>query len=99
MDQTIQQYRDHVIEVRRRAGDDRTLMNAAGHLAAPDTSQSPFELLIDDKPVSYSRLFDGTLYLQENAYEWGDDLVNLAEKLIDFRQRADEARRLGEAEN
>jgi hypothetical protein len=49
-------------------------------------------LLIDGEPVSYGTLFDGSLYLPENAYTQGEDLEELAEKLIDYRDRVNEVR-------
>lgn len=44
-------------------------------------------LVVDGEVVPYGRLFDGTYFLQENAYEWGDDLRALGARLA--RRRAD----------
>jgi hypothetical protein len=52
-------------------------------------------VLIDGESVGHGRLADGSLYLDENAYEWGDDLAELAEKLIDYRDRTRATQRAG----
>ena len=49
-------------------------------------------LLIDDEPVGYGQLPDGKLYLQDYAYDWHDDLVDLARSYIDHQDEAQEAR-------
>ncbi|MER6815469.1 hypothetical protein ABT299_39895 [Spirillospora sp. NPDC000708] len=90
------QYRDHVIEIRPRVEESRTTPNDSAGPALSDTSQAPVELLIDGEPVSYGTLFDGSLYLPENAYTQGGDLEELAEKLIDYRDRARAVRGRGE---
>jgi len=45
------------------------------------------ELFIDGQLVAVERLFDGTYYLPENAYNWSDDLGKLAEELMEYRAR------------
>jgi hypothetical protein len=47
------------------------------------------ELFIDGQLVAVERLFDGTYYLPENAYNWSDDLGKLAEELVEYRARVD----------
>jgi hypothetical protein len=84
MKQGIRRYRDHVIELRPRA--------EAAETTKPGTADDLGELLIDDEPVGYGRLADGSLFLAENAYEWGDDLGELAEKLIDYRDQVSQWR-------
>lgn len=42
-------------------------------------------LLIDDVPVSYGQLPGGSYYLHEYAYDWRDDLMDLARGFIDYR--------------
>lgn len=70
-------------------------------LRAPDRAErradedEEAELLVDDEPVAYDQLPDGSYYLSEYAYDWTEDLVDLAHRLIDHRDRADEARRSG----
>ena len=50
------------------------------------------ELLIDGKPASYGQLPDGQYFIYEHAYDWSDDLMEVATRLIDHRARADEQR-------
>jgi hypothetical protein len=45
------------------------------------------ELFIDGQLVAVERLFDGTYFLPENAYNWSDDLGKLAEELVEYRAR------------
>jgi hypothetical protein len=80
-------YKGHPIEVRSRAGE-RFAEGAAG-------SEDELELLIDEKPVPHGRLPDGTYFLGDYAYDWTDDLTELARRFIDHRDRADDARRRG----
>jgi hypothetical protein len=50
------------------------------------------ELLIDDVPVRYGQLPDGLYFLHEYAYDWHDNLMDLARAFIDYRHRVDEIR-------
>jgi hypothetical protein len=50
------------------------------------------ELLIDDVPVRYGRLPNGKYFLHEYAYDWSDDVVDLARKFIDYRRRVESIR-------
>jgi hypothetical protein len=50
------------------------------------------ELLIDDVPVRYGRLPDGSYFLDDYAYDWSDDLVEVARRYIDYRERSAAAR-------
>jgi tyrosinase len=52
------------------------------------------ELLIDDVPVGYGQLSDGLYFLNDYAYDWREDLLDLARAFIDYRSRADAMRRL-----
>jgi hypothetical protein len=47
------------------------------------------ELLIDDVPVSYGQLPNGLYFLHDYAYDWTDNLTELAQKFIDYRSRVD----------
>lgn len=51
------------------------------------------ELQIDDEQVAYGRLPDGQFFLNDYAYDWTDDLMDLAERRIDYRANADRIRR------
>ena len=48
------------------------------------------ELLIDNAPVRYGQLPDGLYFLREYAYDWHDNLMDLARAFIDYRRRVDE---------
>lgn len=45
------------------------------------------ELRIDGVPVRYDRLPDGKFFLDDYAYDWADDLVELARRYIAYRER------------
>jgi len=51
------------------------------------------ELLIDGVPVRYGQLPDGLYFLHDYAYDWSEDLVELAQKFIDYQAKTDEIRR------
>jgi hypothetical protein len=55
------------------------------------------DLLIDDEPVRYGQLTDGLYFLHEYAYDWHDNLIDLAKRFIDYRDRVDEVRREAES--
>lgn len=78
-------YKGHHIQLRARDADE---LRARGVERKPE-----LELLIDDKPVRYGQLPDGSYALQEYAYDWSDNLVDLAKRFIDYRNRADKIRR------
>ena len=45
------------------------------------------ELRIDDVPVRYGRLPDGKFFIEDYAYDWSDDLVELARRYIAYSER------------
>jgi hypothetical protein len=51
------------------------------------------ELLIDNIPVAYGRFPNGKFFLDDYAYDWTDDLRELARRYIDYRRRVEEVRR------
>jgi hypothetical protein len=69
-------YRGHVIELREEP------RLSPGSLAASAAQPKP-ELLIDGKDVAYGQLPGGKYYLKDYAYDWKDNLVDLAESYID----------------
>ena len=83
------EYRGHNIELRAREGREERV-GAAEH-------EEELELLIDDETVRYGQLPDGQYALEEYAYDWTDDLLDLAQRFIDYRERADEVRRRAES--
>jgi hypothetical protein len=56
-------------------------------------SEAEPELLIDGEPIRYGQLPDGRYALEEYAYDWHDNLEDLARSYIDYRNRTDEVRR------
>jgi hypothetical protein len=88
MNTEYQEYKGHRIELRGRAADELRTREAE--------REEELELLIDGEPVPYGRLPDGQYALHEYAYHWSDDLMNLARRFIDYRDRANEIRREGE---
>jgi hypothetical protein len=77
MEEAREDYKSHRLELRSPEGEPE---------AQPD-------LWIDDELVPYGVLPDGSYYLEEYAYDWRDDPVDLARALIDYRAKADEVRR------
>ena len=78
-------YKGHRIELRAHDVDE---LRALG-----TERETGLELLIDDEPVRYGQLPDGSYALHEYAYEWSDNLMDLAKRFIDYRNRADKIRR------
>jgi hypothetical protein len=66
-------------------------------LREEDLDLQDLELHIDEQPVSYGQLPDGRYALEEYAYNWTDDLMDLAQRFIDYRDRAEEIRREAES--
>lgn len=79
-----EEYKGHRIELRVRG--DR------GARGAEAEQGEGLELLIDDEVVRYGRLPDGRYALHEYAYDWSNDLTDLARKAIEYRDRAGEMR-------
>ncbi|MFF1561903.1 tyrosinase family protein, partial [Streptomyces sp. NPDC058279] len=50
------------------------------------------ELLVDAKPIKYGQLSGGKYFLREFAYDWADNLTDLAMRFIDYRDTIDESR-------
>jgi hypothetical protein len=85
MEPAREEYKGHRIELRARGADELRAREAE--------REEELELLIDGEPVRYGRLPDGQYALHEYAYDWSDDLMDLARRLIDYRDRANEIRR------
>jgi hypothetical protein len=80
------EYKGHRIELRAREGREEVQAREAER-------EEELELLIDDESVRYGQLPDGQYALEEYAYDWTDDLLDLAQRFIDHRERSDEIRR------
>ena len=83
------EYKGHSIELRAREGREERV-----GAAEPEET---LELLIDDESVRYGQLPDGQYALEEYAYDWTDDLMDLAQRFIDYRDRVDEIQREAES--
>jgi hypothetical protein len=90
MEPERQEYKGHRIELRPREGRE-------GVRAREAEREEERELLIDEQPVSYGQLPDGRYALEEYAFDWTDDLMDLAQRFIDYRERAEEIRREAES--
>jgi hypothetical protein len=90
MEPERQEYKGHRIELRARDGHEEVRARAAEH-------EEERELLIDDQPVRHGQLPDGRYALEDYAYDWTDNLMDLARKFIDYRDRAEEIRREAES--
>jgi hypothetical protein len=55
-------------------------------------SEGRLMLFIDKKPVHYGQLPDGRYFLNEYAFDWGDDLLALARRYIDHQNRVGKIR-------
>jgi len=88
MEPERQEYKGHRIELRTREDELRTDQAERGE---------ELELLIDDEPVRYGQLPDGSYAFEEYAYDWRDNLMDLAQRYIDYQERADQIRREAES--
>lgn len=59
-----------------------------------DIKEAP-ELFIDKRPVRYGRLPDGSYFLDEYAYDWTDDLMELGRRYVAYQLRVAAAREAG----
>lgn len=50
------------------------------------------ELLIDNTLVRYGQLPGGLYFLHDYAYDWNDNLADLAKKFIDYRHKVEKIR-------
>lgn len=89
MEPERQEYKGHRIELRAPGGREVRTREAR-------REEEP-ELLIDDQPVRYGQLPDGQYFLHEYAYDWHDNLIDVAKRFIDYRDRAEEIRREAES--
>jgi hypothetical protein len=55
----------------------------AGDLAAAGAEPV---LLIDGEPIRHGRLPDGSYFLYEYAYDWRDDLADVARSFVDHQE-------------
>lgn len=80
--------KDHRIELRTRGGGEKLLSR--------EDEDGELELLIDGELVHYNQLSDGLYFSYEYAYDWTENLMDLARKLLNYRDRIDEIQREAE---
>ena len=83
MEPERQEYKGHRIELRE----------STARFEVEREGGDDLELLIDDEPVHYGRLPDGSYFLDDYAYDWNKNLMDLARTFIDYRDRASAIRR------
>ncbi|SFM52398.1 hypothetical protein [Nitrosomonas communis] len=89
MEPERQDYKGHHIELRVRD---------TGELRALEVERERgLELLIDNKPIPYGQLPDGSYALHEYAFDWSDNLMDLAKKFIDYQDKANMIRHESDA--
>jgi hypothetical protein len=85
MEPQRQEYKGHTIELRAPEGREE--------LRATEGREEHFELLIDNQPVRYSQLPDGRYSLEDYAYDWQENLTDVARSFIDYRENVEQIRR------
>jgi hypothetical protein len=68
-------YRGHVIELYQHQSE-------TGGAAEP-------ELTVDSITVPHGRLPSGQYFFYNYAYDWGDDLIDLGRRFVDYRNRVE----------
>lgn len=84
------EYKQHTIEVRTRT--DRSAAVPGSAPPPGGAGHDVEELLIDGQPVAFGRLVDGSYVLEDYAYDYTDDVEELARRYLDHRERAERAR-------
>ena len=46
-------------------------------------------LRIDDQPIPYGQLPDGLYFVNDYAYDWQDDLMQLARRFVDYQAKTE----------
>jgi hypothetical protein len=95
MEPERQEYKGHRIELRPREG--REGVRASEAEREEDLELQDLELHIDEQPVRFGQLPDGRYALEEYAYDWRDDLMDLAQRFIDYRERTEQIQREAES--
>jgi hypothetical protein len=80
MDLERQEYNGHRIELRPPEG------------AELREKEAQSILLIDDERIPYGQLPDGLYFLRDYAYDWHDNLIDLARSFIDYRDKTTQIR-------
>lgn len=88
MEPQREEYKGHHIELRPHAVSQPRALRRE-HAA----EKEQLELAIDNQPVKYARMADGSYALHEYLYDWSNNLMDLAKKYIDYREKAEKIRR------
>jgi hypothetical protein len=64
-----------------------------GHRIELREREDKLELRIDNALVQYGQLPNGQYFLHDYAYEWSDDLMEVAQRFIDHLDRTEKVRR------
>ncbi|MBD0742407.1 twin-arginine translocation pathway signal protein [Streptomyces sp. CBMA152] len=64
-----------------------------GHRIELRVAGTELVLSIDDETISYGQLPDGRYFLHQYAYDWRDDLMDLARAFVDYQRTSDRVRR------
>jgi len=98
MEPQRQEYKGHTIELRAPEGREEVrAREGREELRATEGREEELELLIDNKPLRYGQLPDGLYVLEEYAYDWQENLTDLARRFIDYRDKVEEIRREDES--
>src|SRR5215212_10269761 len=99
MEPQRQEYKGHSIELRASEGREEEVRARGGReeLRATEGREEELELLIDNQPVRYGQLPDGRYALEEYAYDWQENLTDLARRFSDYREKAEQIRREDES--
>jgi len=63
-----------------------------GHVIELRKRDKSPELLIDNTLIRYGQLPGGLYFLHDYAYDWSDNLADLAKKFIDYRRKVEKIR-------
>lgn len=63
-----------------------------GHRVELREREGKPELLIDNIPMAHRRLRNGQYYLDKYAFDWTDDLMELAKRFIEHRSKVEKIR-------
>ena len=64
-----------------------------GHAIELRKHAGKIELLIDNLPIRYGQMHNGMYFLHDYAYDHAENLMELAQKFIDYRRKVDNIRR------
>jgi hypothetical protein len=69
-----------------------------GHTIELREREGKPEMLLDHVPLRYGQLPGGLYFLHEYAYDWTDNLVELARRFVNYRNQIGKTRQQRESE-